>query len=629
MTIVRRAARPLVVGVAVAMLIAVFPVHPVVAVEAAPETRAEPLGELEAADEPPAQAGAEDDDAPAAGEDAGDEQAGVDDGWQTSKIAEAPIPFTMLGFSAPDGAEVLVRTAADDGEWSRWYELEPIDVQDGPDPGSAEERDAAKERDPGRWTSEPLWVSEARYAQFSVHGADLADIEVEVIDTMGLSETLFQRVSRQLARQAQPAAAEAATYPVKTRKDWGADESWRKGDPSYATVRFAVLHHTGVSSHNEYDRSEVPGIIRGMYRYHTQSLGWKDIGYNFIVDRYGTVWEGRHGGIERGVVGAHAAGFNTGSFGVALLGNFETAQPTSAAVKAATELMAWKYHVHDIDPNPARLVRHNSRWINTLSGHRDVGNTLCPGRYLYDQLDDIRYGISVAISKFGSPLTPVTGDWNRDGRTTIGWFRDGEWWLRNSNSSGDPHLEFTFGRAGDIPVVGDWNGDGRTTVGVVRNGRWLLRNANSGGGADYDFWYGRAQDYPIPGDWNGDGRDTPGIVRDGEWHLRNSLSGGRGQIVFTYGRVTRGDIPVVGDWNRNGRDTPGILRDGDWHLRNSLSGGAGEIVFTYGRVTRGDVPVVGDWDRNGRTTIGVTRGGAWHLRNSLSGGPANVTFTYQ
>ncbi len=612
MTIVRRVRRVLTIACVVAMLLAVAPVHSVMAEENAPETLAETLDELE--DE----AGL------------GTSDAAAEDDWRTSKVAEAPIPFTMLGVSAPDGAEVHVRTAAAADEWSNWHKLEPFTEDDGPDPGSVEERDADGVVGAGRWASEPLWVSEARFAQFQLKGADLDEIRVDVIDSMGLSETLFERVSRRLQTQVKPVSAEAATFPgIKTRKNWGADESIRKGSPRYATPKFGVLHHTGATSHNDYSRSEAPGVIRGVYNYHVKSLGWSDIGYNFLVDRYGVVYEGRYGGMDRGVIGAHAAGFNTGSFGVSLLGNFEVARPTSAAVRAATDLIAWKYHVHDIDPNPARMVYVNKRWVHTLSGHRDVGATACPGRYLYSQMDDIRHGVYVAISEYGTPPTPVVGDWNGDGRTTVGWFRDGEWALRNSNSEGSASTRIQFGKAGDLPVVGDWNGDGRDTIGVVRNGRWLLKRTNSGGAADYDFYYGRARDYPLPGDWNGNGRDGPGIVRDGDWHLRNSLSGGSGQIVFTYGRVTRGDIPLVGDWNRNGRDTPAILRDGEWHLRNSHSGGAGQIVFIYGRVTRGDIPIVGDWNGNGGTGIGVTRGGVWHLKNGLSGGSANLSFTYR
>ena len=227
---------------------------------------------------------------------------------------------------------------------------------------------------------------------------------------------------------------------------------------------------------------------------------------------------------------------------------------------------------------------------------------------------------------------PVTGDWNGDGATDIGWFRDGEWSLR----LGPDRVErFRYGRDDDLPITGDWDGDGVDTIGIVRaGGQWHLRDSHSGGAADRVFTYGRVgtrgEDVPLVGDWDGDGRDTVGIVRDGQWHLRHTLSGGPGQKVFTYGRIgPRGDdLPLVGDWNGNGRDTVGIVRDRQWHLRNSLSGGRGDVVFTYGRVTRGDVPVTGDWDGDGRTTAGIERRLQWYLRQTNAGGPADLTVPF-
>jgi hypothetical protein len=222
---------------------------------------------------------------------------------------------------------------------------------------------------------------------------------------------------------------------------------------------------------------------------------------------------------------------------------------------------------------------------------------------------------------------PVSGDWNGDGRTTQGRFRDGEWRLRDT--AGNTTV-VKYGRAGDLPIVGDWNGNGRASLGIVRDGEWHLKNDLSTGGADVRFTYGRVTrgDVPIAGDWNGNGRDGIGIIRDGEWHLRNTLSGGGSQIAFTYGRITRGDVPLIGDWNGNGRDTVGIVRDGEWHLRNTLSGGSGQVIFTYGRVLSGDKPVIGDWNRDGRSGISIVRGTDWHIRNSLSGGSAEQVIRY-
>jgi hypothetical protein len=188
-------------------------------------------------------------------------------------------------------------------------------------------------------------------------------------------------------------------------------------------------------------------------------------------------------------------------------------------------------------------------------------------------------------------------------------------------------LGFATGLGEGQPVVGDWNGDGRSTPGLFRNGSWHLSDALRAG-ADKFVSYGRAGDVPVVGDWNGDGRDTIGIVRDGTWHLRNHLSGGRADRSFRYGRVGRGDHALTGDWNGDGRDTIGIVRDREWHLKHSLSGGRADHSFIYGRVTRGDVPLIGDWNRDGRDTVGIVRGGIWHLRDDLAGGAADRSFRY-
>lgn len=222
----------------------------------------------------------------------------------------------------------------------------------------------------------------------------------------------------------------------------------------------------------------------------------------------------------------------------------------------------------------------------------------------------------------GSGAVAVSGDWNGDGRTDVGWFRDGRWSLRNAN--GTVRI-VTFGEPGDVPVVGDWNGDRKDTVGVFRAGRWLLRNTNTTGAANIDLSYGQAGDQPVAGDWNGNVKDGVGVFRDGEWRLRNALSSGGSRHVFTFGGA--GDVAVAGDWNRNVVDGIGVYRAGRWYLRNALSSGGARYRLSYGGLA-GDEPVVGDWNRNGVETVGIARGTTWHLRssNTASGKTAKVVF---
>ncbi len=129
--------------------------------------------------------------------------------------------------------------------------------------------------------------------------------------------------------------------------------------------------------------------MKGIQLYHVRGNGWNDIGYNFLVDRFGTVYEGRYGGIERAVVGAHARGFNTGSVGVALLGTYSGAAPTKAAQDALTSLLAWRLDLAHVDPLGMQNVISggSERWraevpvlLRAVSGHRDTGLHRVPRR---------------------------------------------------------------------------------------------------------------------------------------------------------------------------------------------------------------------------------------------------------
>ncbi|MFW5934079.1 MAG: S-layer homology domain-containing protein [Actinomycetota bacterium] len=308
-----------------------------------------------------------------------------------SQPVEAPLTFSSVGITTPaDAGEVRVRTSLDGEEWSDWEPVDAIEEVDGPDEGTAEARAA----EGGRHT-EPVWVGEASYLQVEVAGADTEDLDVAVIDSMGHSGgPVERRWDTQLG-----AAADAASLDVVERPDWGADESLGSKEVTVADeVHLGVVHHTAHASGdkaNSYSRDEAPGIMRAMYQYHTESLGWKDIGYNVVVDRFGRVYEGRRGGLEQGVVGAHAAGYNYGSFGVSVMGNFLDEQASSESLDALTDVIAAKSEIHDIDPT-GWTDEMGSNWRPTIVGHRDVGQTSCPGE-IAEELDDIRSGAADRI----------------------------------------------------------------------------------------------------------------------------------------------------------------------------------------------------------------------------------------
>lgn len=272
-----------------------------------------------------------------------------------------------------------------------------------------------------------------------------------------------------------------------------------------------------------------------------------------------------------------------------------------------------------VDPATTMTVRVVAQDNRPLLAQVDAGNlvTFVPG------------GSPVGAKSRAVRIEAVTGGFRVSDAATCA----GPWTVRSGTVAGTElrvrsavigSTSFSFGTAGDLPVTGDWNGDGTDTVGVWRSGKVYLRNTKGGGPAEVSFTYGQAGDVPIVGDWNGDGKDSIGTWHDGTVKLRNANSTGGADLTFTYGQT--GDVPLVGDWNGNGSDTIGVRRGTTFLLRNSNATGGSSISFSYGIAS--DTPITGDWDGNRTDTVGVRRGNAFYLRNSNTGGNANVSFGY-
>ena len=154
-------------------------------------------------------------------------------------------------------------------------------------------------------------------------------------------------------------------------------------DRTTRTRTLVVLHHTATT--NSYSPAQTAATVRGIYVYYIQGRGYCDHGYNFLVDRYGIIYEGRYGGVDRGVVGAHATHFNTGTIGIAMIGDHTSAsrRPAPRSTRS-TNLIAWKMSVHQINPYVAGADPRHAM-VNPIIGHRDAGaisgdGTSCPGR---------------------------------------------------------------------------------------------------------------------------------------------------------------------------------------------------------------------------------------------------------
>lgn len=216
-----------------------------------------------------------------------------------------------------------------------------------------------------------------------------------------------QSISRAPAHPARPArAVHAASWgvaqpPIVPRTTWDTTRS-RSATPApkYANAVTAVfIHHT--NSGNTYQSAEVPGIIYSIDGDQTGNRGWDDIGYNFLVDRFGTIYEGRRGGIARPVIGAHSSGFNFDTAGIAAIGSFDDQHAVpQAMLDSIARLAAWKLSLHAIGAHSSvtltctnalsRFSLGSQESFNAVSGHRDADCTLCPGSSLYLSLPGIR-----------------------------------------------------------------------------------------------------------------------------------------------------------------------------------------------------------------------------------------------
>lgn len=303
-----------------------------------------------------------------------------------SGTIEAPIAFTSLHLELPEGLdEVAVRTSADGQAWSEWAELELFEPEDGPDQGTDEDAATTTARVTG-----PFLGDEARFVQLEADAAaeDLGEVTVQVTDVDGLNESTVARLIRALTPSVVPAEASSMPSWVNSRQAWGAAAP--RGTPSVARngVQQVVVHHTATPNDlGDCNQARIASRIRGMQSYHQNTQGWSDIGYNVIIDPCGGVWEGRAGGLDRAVVGAHARGFNTGSTGVSVIGDFTTRGTTPTILQALDRVVGWKAGIHGFDTTGRVTIGGTS--YPTVIGHRDVGQTSCPGS-IHDQLPRIR-----------------------------------------------------------------------------------------------------------------------------------------------------------------------------------------------------------------------------------------------
>ncbi|MFD8230342.1 N-acetylmuramoyl-L-alanine amidase [Streptomyces sp. NPDC059696] len=325
-------------------------------------------------------------------------------------------PFSMVGITwddphaALDGTAQVRTRSRESGAWTAWRPLE-ADVR-------APETGPDRDRTGVRGSTQPLWTGPSDGVQVRVTGPRLPEgLRVELVDPEAASDAVHTAAVE--PGTVPPAAGtRSAERPVMTsRSAWGADESLVKDPPTYTgDTKAMFVHHTAGT--NDYACSESASIVRGVFLYHVQSNGWNDIGYHFLVDKCGTVFEGRAGGVDKPVLGAHTYGFNTATSSVSVLGDYSTAATNTAVRQSVAKVAAWKLGLYGIDPTGTVVLTSgadNGKYklgqkvtFHRISGHRDGYPTECPGQHLYDDLPEIRT-LAANATTTAAPATEPPG----------------------------------------------------------------------------------------------------------------------------------------------------------------------------------------------------------------------------
>ncbi len=309
-------------------------------------------------------------------------------------------------------AEFLVERRVD----GRWESIGSVGSlhEEGPDHGSRDDQVAA-EFAAAEHISDPIVVGDADRVRIRVTEGSVAGLDLRVSDDAAPTSSG--------AAGALTPAATAVVIPgvtVITRSQWGADEaavtSRCPEGPSYSSeVRFGVVHHSAGAGASSPAGSAA--VVRGFQQHHIFTNGWCDIGYNAVVDQWGQVFEGRVGGLDRNVIGAHAGGFNSNSFGIAMIGDYSGTRPSTAALQSVSKVLAWRLGLAGVRVDATTFATSAGNDIHpagetislpTIVGHRDVGATSCPGNGGESTLPYIRF--LTWLLQHGAPAAP-TAEW--------------------------------------------------------------------------------------------------------------------------------------------------------------------------------------------------------------------------
>jgi hypothetical protein len=437
--------------------------------------------------------------------------------------AQTVSPFTLAGLTwvgpVSTGTEFKVRVR-ESGVWSAWFKLEygeyqgvgkdgteSVDTRVGSDPlltGLADGVEVIMENTSGVVPSQMKVTLVNSQVTKQDRSIGQQSMRMATADTGMQSQAVAALVGASIS----PQGALVARPRIVSRAEWGADETWRNPVPVVgSTLLGGIVHHT--ASTNNYTAEQAPAQMRNLYAYFTQSLKYRDMGYNFLVDKYGTIYEGRSGcavgavGCDSATVpvqGAHTAGLNINTFGVSAIGNYDVLAPENPAamVESIASLMAWKLAPYGLDPNatayiPSTDTSGSSKYsagqtaiTQVISAHRDVGKTACPGRYLYPYMGEIRARATTLLAPViqGVSVTPTLIDSAGTGPVSVSAIipANATWSVDVKNAdSGAPVQAVTGTQTVSGPVAFNW--DRKDGAGaLVPMGRYAVTvNASVGG----------------------------------------------------------------------------------------------------------------------------------------------------
>ena len=479
------------------------------------------------------------------------------------------IQASVVGGSLPAGLKLALVPSQPQGE----EVLDADDLKTTEAPPTPVIEDAAMQPQAGRSgalesSAEPIGQSTSAVTAQSITPASFS-----------MAETTSLPASTVPAALPVATSANGLPVPVTTRAEWGANASYMSWDPDYASAGHVVVHHTAGT--NNYSAGQSASIVRGIYYYHAVTLDWGDIGYNFLIDKYGTVFEGRSGSLAapagRMSVGAHARGVNTGTMGLSMMGDYSSVSPSDAQLSSVGKMAGWflrRAGITDANGWAGLNVWTTERYQagSTISmprilGHRDVGYTSCPGNVGYSKLGTIRTIAQQQISGSGG-WKAESGAWyylKSDGAKATGWVTDaGNWYYLDASKGG--------------AMATGWLRDGSS---------WYYLDGSKGG-AMATGWFRDGSSWYYLG---ADGAMATGWVRGPEgWFY---LDGSRG------GAMATGWVSDGGSWyylNSDGALATGWVADaGNWYYLDASKGGA---------MVTGRVKIDGRWST-------FAAGGAW------------------